>query len=48
MRSPAPLERFAVEGVDLVSDTPEHFAAYIREEIVKWGNIVKENGMRVE
>ncbi len=48
LRSPALLERFAVEGVDPVGDTPEHFAAYIKEEIVKWGKVVKDTGMRVE
>jgi tripartite-type tricarboxylate transporter receptor subunit TctC len=48
LRSPALLERFATEGVDPVGDTPEHFAAYIKEEIVKWGKVVKDTGMRVE
>lgn len=48
LRSPALLERFAVEGIDPVGDTPEQFAAYIREEIVKWGKVVKDTGMRVE
>jgi tripartite-type tricarboxylate transporter receptor subunit TctC len=48
LRSPALLERFAVEGVDPVGDTPEHFAAYIKEEIVTWGKVVKETGMRAE
>jgi tripartite-type tricarboxylate transporter receptor subunit TctC len=48
LRSPALLERFAVEGVDPVGDTPDHFAAYIKEEIVKWGKVVKDTGMRVE
>jgi tripartite-type tricarboxylate transporter receptor subunit TctC len=48
LRTPALIERFAVEGVDPVGDTPEHFAAYIREEIVKWGKVVKDTGMRAE
>jgi len=48
LRSPALLERFAVEGVDPVGDTPEHFAAYIKEEIVTWGKVVKATGMRAE
>jgi tripartite-type tricarboxylate transporter receptor subunit TctC len=48
LRSPALLERFATEGVDPVGDTPEHFAAYIKEEIVKWGKVVKDTGMRAE
>ncbi|MCX7135767.1 MAG: tripartite tricarboxylate transporter substrate-binding protein, partial [Proteobacteria bacterium] len=48
LRSPALLERFATEGVDPVGDTPEHFAAYIKEEIVKWGKVVKDTGMRLD
>ncbi len=48
LRAPALRERFAVEGIDPVGDTPEHFAAYIKEEIVKWGKVVKATGMRVE
>jgi tripartite-type tricarboxylate transporter receptor subunit TctC len=48
LRAPALLERFATEGIDPVGDTPEHFAAYIKEEIVKWGKVVKDTGMRVE
>ena len=48
LRAPALLERFATEGVDPVGDTPEHFAAYIKEEIVKWGKVVKDTGMRAE
>ncbi|MEO7727045.1 MAG: tripartite tricarboxylate transporter substrate binding protein [Burkholderiales bacterium] len=48
LRAPALLERFATEGVDPVGDTPEHFAAYIKEEIVKWGKVVKDTGMRAD
>jgi tripartite-type tricarboxylate transporter receptor subunit TctC len=48
LRAPAMLERFAAEGVDPVGDSPEHFAAYIKEEIVKWGKVVKDTGMRVD
>src|SRR3954468_9213058 len=48
LRSPALTERFAVEGVDPVGDTPEHFAAYIKEEIVTWGKVVKDTSMRAE
>ena len=48
LRSPALLERFAVEGVDPVGDTPEHFATYIREEIITWGKVVKSTGMQAD
>lgn len=48
LRSPALLERFTTEGVDPVGDTPEHFAGYVKEEIVKWGKVVKDTGMRLD
>jgi tripartite-type tricarboxylate transporter receptor subunit TctC len=48
LRAPALVERFAVEGVDPVGDTPEHFATYIKQEILKWGKVVKDTGMRVD
>lgn len=31
-------------GVDIVADTPEQFAAYIKSEIPKWSAIVKASG----
>jgi tripartite-type tricarboxylate transporter receptor subunit TctC len=34
-------------GVDIVADTPEEFAAYIKSEIPKWTAIVKASGARM-
>ena len=48
LRTPAIRERFPTEGVDPVGDTPEHFGAYIKEELVKWGKVVADTGMRAE
>ena len=48
LHSPALRERFASEGIDPVGDTPEHFAAYVKEELVKWGKVVKATGMRAD
>src|SRR4051812_29525967 len=48
LRTPAIRERFSTEGVDPVGDTPEHFGAYIKEELVKWGKVVADTGMRAE
>ena len=41
VRTPAMQERFAKSGARLVGDTPEQFAAQIRTERVKWGEIIK-------
>lgn len=35
-------------GVDIVGDTPEEFAAYIKAEIPKWTAIVKASGATME
>jgi tripartite-type tricarboxylate transporter receptor subunit TctC len=48
LRTPAIRERFPTEGVDPVGDTPEHFGAYIKEELVNWGKVVADTGMRAE
>jgi tripartite-type tricarboxylate transporter receptor subunit TctC len=39
-------ERLVNIGVDAVSNTPQEFAAYIREEMVKWAKVVKASGAR--
>ena len=41
VRTPAMQERFAKSGAQLVGDTPEQFAAQIRTERIKWGEIIK-------
>jgi tripartite-type tricarboxylate transporter receptor subunit TctC len=41
--------KFADQGADpAASNTPEQFAAYIQAEIVKWGRLIKELGVRPE
>lgn len=41
--------RFTSEqGTDLVADTPEHFAAFYKEELAKWAKVVKASGARPE
>jgi tripartite-type tricarboxylate transporter receptor subunit TctC len=34
--------------VEPVESTPEQFAAYMRTELVKWGDIVKRSGTKLE
>jgi len=41
-------ERFTSQGVDLVSSTPEAFAALIKREQPRWREIVKMSGAKVE
>jgi tripartite-type tricarboxylate transporter receptor subunit TctC len=41
-------ERLAVLGFDPVSNTPEQFTFYIREEVTKWAKVIKDSGARVD
>ncbi len=41
-------ERFAATGVEPIGMTPEQFAAYMREEHVKWGKVVRAAGVKVD
>jgi tripartite-type tricarboxylate transporter receptor subunit TctC len=35
-------------GGDAVGNTPEQFAANIRDDIERWGKIVKQTGIKLE
>jgi tripartite-type tricarboxylate transporter receptor subunit TctC len=48
MRLPDVAQRLAGDGVEAVGTTPEQFASYLRQEIVKWGKVVKASGARVD
>ena len=41
-------ERFAVLGLDPVTNTPEEFAAQIRKEIAKWGKVIHDANIKME
>jgi tripartite-type tricarboxylate transporter receptor subunit TctC len=41
-------ERIGALGADIVTSTPERFAAYIKSEQAKWGQAIKESGARVD
>jgi len=36
------------EGADITTGTPEQFAAFIREEGVRWGSAVQQSGARID
>ena len=35
-------------GTEVVAESPEHFAALIKSELVKWSKLIKEAGIRLE
>jgi tripartite-type tricarboxylate transporter receptor subunit TctC len=41
-------DRMSAEGAEFVGDTPEHYAAFVKSEIVKWGRAVKASGAKPE
>jgi tripartite-type tricarboxylate transporter receptor subunit TctC len=41
-------EKVAAQGNDIIGDTPEAFAKFIRAESAKWGRVVKQAGIKLE
>jgi tripartite-type tricarboxylate transporter receptor subunit TctC len=41
-------DRFAALGTELVGDTPEQFAATIRQDTVRWAKVVKDANIRLD
>lgn len=48
LRSPEVRARFASQGADIVAGSPAEFAAFIRQEIVKWTKVIKDSGAKVD
>jgi len=48
LQQPAVREQLAVLGFDPVGGSPESFARYIKQEIAKWGTVVRETGVKAE
>jgi tripartite-type tricarboxylate transporter receptor subunit TctC len=41
-------ERLALLGTDPMTSTPEECAANIRQEIARWGDVVRKAGLRAD
>jgi tripartite-type tricarboxylate transporter receptor subunit TctC len=48
MRLPDVAQRLAGDGVEPVGATPEQFGIYLRQEIAKWGKVVKQSGAKAD
>jgi tripartite-type tricarboxylate transporter receptor subunit TctC len=48
LQQPDLKKRLGDEGADPLGGTPEQFAQVIREDITRWGKIVKESGVKVD
>ncbi|MFN7088168.1 MAG: tripartite tricarboxylate transporter substrate binding protein [Burkholderiales bacterium] len=45
---PGAREQLADQGFEPVGNTPQEFGAYIRAEIVKWGKVIRDAGIKPE
>ena len=48
LAEPAVKERYAVLGIEPVGNTPEEFAAQIREDLARWEKVVRQAGIKLE
>jgi tripartite-type tricarboxylate transporter receptor subunit TctC len=48
LQAPEVLKRFANEGIDAVGSTPEAFGKLFREDLVKWAEVVRISGAKVD
>ena len=48
LKLPELSKRLSDEGADPAGSTPEQFAALIRDDIPRWGKVVKDSGARVD
>jgi len=39
-------ERFAKQGVEVQTSTPEQYQAFVRSEVARWGKVIKEAGIK--
>ena len=48
LNQPDVKKKIAEQGGDVVAETPEQFAAFIKAETAKWGKVVKDSGATVD
>jgi tripartite-type tricarboxylate transporter receptor subunit TctC len=48
MHAPEMQEKLAAMGTDPLTSTPEEFAAYIKSEIAKWGDVIRKAGVKAD
>jgi tripartite-type tricarboxylate transporter receptor subunit TctC len=48
MHSPELKEKLAATGTEPFTSTPEEFAAYIKREIAKWGDVIRKSGAKAD
>ena len=48
LRTPDVVERFTVQGIDVIGGSPAEFAAFLRQDVAKYAKLVKTAGIKVD
>jgi tripartite-type tricarboxylate transporter receptor subunit TctC len=48
LKDPELLKMFANQGADPMGGTPEQFAKVLRDDIPRWGKLVKDSGAKID
>jgi tripartite-type tricarboxylate transporter receptor subunit TctC len=48
MNAPAMASRLAADGASAMTATPAEFAQFVRDEVAKWGRVIREAGIRAQ
>ena len=48
LNMPEVREKLTGLGAEIVADSPEEFAAIVKAEVVKWSDIVRKSGAKVD
>ena len=40
-------ERFRSLGLDIIGSKPDEFSAFLKKDIVKWAQVIKDSGAKV-
>ncbi len=48
LQNPELRKKLGDEGADAAGGTPEQFAALVRDEVPRWGKVVKESGAKID
>ena len=48
MHAPEMKEKLTATGTEPITSTPEEFAAYIKREIAKWGDVIRKAGVKAD
>jgi tripartite-type tricarboxylate transporter receptor subunit TctC len=48
LKQPETADKLTSMGADVVGSTPEEFAAYLKNEVTKWGKVAHENNITLD